>query len=215
MAESKCDPYSFSDPFVYEKLTLNRSSNETTVNSHNISSEISADIEIICTTCYVTGSVTADLTLTGDFNFTEVVDGVETEFEAYIEEVAQDIRQEITTFNATNLSAWPALDVELDLDNVTGLPGASIHFEFDDLELYLELDIKLSAGATYTLNLYTSETPGGISVPGVTIGAVFSVDLILIADAEIDIGSGIHIKLDDGLAFDLEMFNSNVSTVTM
>ncbi|GAM33882.1 hypothetical protein TCE0_013r01102 [Talaromyces pinophilus] len=191
------------------------SSNETTVNSHNISSEISADIEIICTTCYVTGSVTADLTLTGDFNFTEVVDGVETEFEAYIEEVAQDIRQEITTFNATNLSAWPALDVELDLDNVTGLPGASIHFEFDDLELYLELDIKLSAGATYTLNLYTSETPGGISVPGVTIGAVFSVDLILIADAEIDIGSGIHIKLDDGLAFDLEMFNSNVSTVTI
>lgn len=118
-------------------------------------------------------------------------------------------------FNATNLPAWRTLDVELDLDNVTGLPGASIHFEFDDLELYLELDIKLSAGATYTLNLYTSETPVGISVPDLTIGAVFSVDLILIADAEIDIGSGIHIKLDDGLAFDLELFNSNVSTVTM
>ncbi|KUL89772.1 hypothetical protein ZTR_00502 [Talaromyces verruculosus] len=202
------------------------SSNETAVSSHNISSEISADIEIVCTTCYVHGSVTGELTLTGDFNFTEAVDGVKTElknvtdtaldqFEAYIKEVAQDIGQEIITFNVTNLPALPTLDVELDLDNVTGLPGASIHFEFDDLELYLELDIKLSAGATYTLNLYTSESPGGISVPGVTIGAVFSVDLILIADAEIDIGSGIHIKLDDGLAFDLEMFNSNVSTVTI
>lgn len=144
-----------------------------------------------------------------------VTDTALDQFEAYIEEVAQDIGQDIITFNSTNLPAWPTLDVELDLDNVAGLPGASIHFEFDNLELYLELDIKLSAGATYTLNLYTSETPEGISVPGVTIGAVFSVDLILIADAEIDIGSGIHIKLDDGLAFDLEMFNSNVSTVTM
>ncbi|KAI7974943.1 hypothetical protein EIK77_001696 [Talaromyces pinophilus] len=226
MAESKCDHSSFSDPFAHEKLTLNRSSNETTVNSHKISSEISADIEIVCTTCYINGSVTGDLTLTGDFNFTEAVDGVKTElnnatdtaldqFKAYIEELAQDFGQEIITFNPTNLPAWPTLDVELDLDNVTGLPDASIHLEFDDLELYLELDIKLSAGATYTLNLYTSETPGGISVPGVAIGALFSVDLILIADADIDIGSGIHIKLDDGLAFDLEMFNSNVSTVTM
>jgi hypothetical protein len=205
---------------------LDRSSNETTVGSHKSSLESSADIEIICTTCYVNGSVTGDLTLTGDFNFTEAVDGVKNElknatdtaldqFEEYIEELAKDFGTEIITFNATNLPAWPTLYVGLDLDNTTGLPGASIHFEFDDLELYLELDIKLSAGATYTLNLYTSETPEGISVPGVKIGAVFSVDLILIADAEIDVGSGIHIKLDDGLAFDLEMFNSNVSTVTM
>lgn len=144
-----------------------------------------------------------------------VTDTAIDQFEEYVDEVAQDIGLEIITFTATNLPAWPTLDVELDLHNITGLPGASIHFEFDDLELYLELDVKLSAGATYTLNLYTSETPEGISVPGVTIGAVFSVDLILITDAEIDIGSGIHIKLDDGLAFDLEMFNSNVSTVTM
>lgn len=205
---------------------MNSSSNTTAVGSSSLSSEYSAGIEIICTTCYVNGSVTGDLTLTGDFNFTQAIDGVKDEFqnatdtaldqfEQYVKEVAKDIGKEITTFSVTNLPAWPTLDVELNPGNITGLPGASIHLEFDDLELYLDLDIKLSAGATYTLNLYTSETPEGISVPGVTIGAVFSVDLILIADAEIDIGSGIHIKLDDGLAFDLEMFNSNVSTVTM
>lgn len=144
-----------------------------------------------------------------------ITDTAVDQFEEYIKELAKDVSKEIETFNSTTLPAWPTLDVGFDLGNNTGLPGASIHFEFDDLELYLELDIKLSAEATYTLNLYTSETEAGISVPGVTIGAVFSVDLILIADAEIDIGSGIHIKLDDGLAFDLEMFNSNVSTVTM
>ncbi|KAE8552349.1 hypothetical protein EYB25_006243 [Talaromyces marneffei] len=204
-----------------------QTSNTTSIGSHGASSQYGAGIEIICTTCYVNGSVTGDLTLTGDFNFTQAIDGVKDElknvtvtaldqFEEYVEELAKDIGKDIITFNSSNLPAWPTLDVGLDLDNITGVTGASIHFEFDNLELYLELDIKLSAGATYTLNLYTSETEEGFSVPGyATIGAVFSVDLILIASAEIDIGTGIHIKLDDGLAFDLEMFNSNVSTVSI
>ena len=188
--------------------------------------EVSVDIEIICTTCYVRGSVTGDLTLTGDFNFTAAFDSVENELEnvtvsaldqleTYAKEVSEDIGQEVITFSDTPLPAFPPLDVALDLNNFTGLPGASIHFEFDDLEFYLELDIKLAAGATYTLNLYTSETPAGFAVPGLDLGAVFSVDLILISDAEIDIGSGIHIKFDGGLAFDLEMFNSNVSYATV
>lgn len=225
MAKSKHD-HSFYKIVLSIELTLNRSSNETDVGSHKLSSDYSADIEIICTTCYVNGSVTGELTLTGNLNLTEAVDDVKAEmrnvtdtafdqFENYVEESAKHLGIEIFTLNATNLPTWPTLNVDFDLDNIPGLPGASMHFEFDNLELYLDLDIKLSAGATYTLNLYTSETPAGISVPGVTIGAVFSIDLILIADAEIDIGSGIHIKLDDGLAFDLEMFNRNVSTVAM
>ncbi|EED13272.1 conserved hypothetical protein [Talaromyces stipitatus ATCC 10500] len=202
------------------------SSSNTTAGSDRLSSEYSAGIEIICTMCYINGSVTGDLTLAGDFNFTAAVNTVKSElrnvtdtafhqFEQYVEEVAKDISKEIITLNATTLPDWPTLDVNLDLNNATGLPGAHIHFEFDNLELYLDLGIKLSAGATYTLNLYTSETPAGISVPGLKMGAVFSVDLILISDTEIDIGSGIHIKLDDGVAFDLEMFNRNVSRVTI
>ncbi|KAJ5106646.1 hypothetical protein N7456_003321 [Penicillium angulare] len=167
-------------------------------------------------------TVNGAITLTGGFNFTEAIDEIGDDIlnvtsqafdqlEDYVKEVVKDI----ATLDIEDVPAWPTLDLDLNLDNTTGLPGAEVHFEFDNLELYLDLDIKLSAGSTYTLNIYSSESPAGIAMPGLTAGAVFSVDLILIAEAEIDIGSGIHIKLEDGLAFDLEMFNSNVSKISL
>ncbi|KAJ5656691.1 hypothetical protein N7507_008641 [Penicillium longicatenatum] len=192
----------------------------------NTTLDQTAAIEIICSTCYVNGSVTGDLTLTGGFNFTEAIDNVGDEIlnitdtaidqlETYVKTVAEDAVEDIVNLDLEAIPSWPTLDLDFNLDNVAVLPEAQIHFEFDDLELYLDLDIKLSAGATYTLNVFSSETPEGFRVPGLTVGAVFSVDLILIADAEIDIGSGIHIKLEDGLSFDLEMFNSNVSSISV
>lgn len=179
-------------------------------------------IGIICSTCYVKGLVTGDLTLTGDFNLTDAVDGfrndilnVTTEAFDQLENYAEQELKNLENWDIEDIPAWPTLHLDFNLDDMTALPDAQVHFEFEDLELYLDLDIQLSAQSTYTINLYTSETPAGFSVPDLTVGAVFSVDLILIADAEVDIGSGIHIKLDDGLAFDLEMFNSNVSGITM
>lgn len=185
-----------------------------------------AAIEIICSTCYVNGSVTGDLTLTGGFNFTEAIDNAKDEIvnitdtaidklETYVKTVVKDAAEDIVNLDLEAIPSWPTLNLDFNLDNITALPEAQIHFEFDNLELYLDLDIKLSAGATYTLNIFSSETPAGFQVPGLTVGAIFSVDLILITDAEIDIGSGIHIKLDDGLSFDLEMFNSNVSSISV
>ncbi len=161
--------------------------------------------------------MTGELILAGDFNLTERVNQVwdkisnvtETAFDTlgnYTETVVTDIQ-------AKDIPPWPTIDVDFNLGDAAGLPGAQIHFEFDDLEIYLDLDITLSVESTYTINIFTSETVAGISIPGLTIGAVFSVDLILIADADIDIGSGIHVKLDDGLSFDMEMFNSNVSAI--
>lgn len=120
----------------------------------------------------------------------------------------------VTNIHAKDIPSWPTVDLDFNLGDVPGLPGAQIHFDFDDLEIYLDLDIKLFAESTYTINIFTSGTVAGISVPGLKIGAVFRVDLILIADADIDIGSGIHVK-QDGLSFDMEMFNFNVSAITL
>lgn len=179
-------------------------------------------IGLVCSTCYVKGSVTGDLTLTGDFNLTDAIDdlgsdisNVTTEAFKQLESYAEQTLKDIEDWDIEDVPAWPTLHLDLNLDDITTLPEAQVHFEFDDLELYLDLDIQLSAQSTYTINLFSSETPEGFSVPGLTVGAVFSVNLVLIADAEIDIGSGIHIKLNDGLAFDLEMFNSNVSGITL
>lgn len=136
------------------------------------------------------------------------------QLETYAEKVLSDVTSlDISDFE-NDITAWPTLDVDVNL-NSSKISDAKVYLEFNDLEMYLDLDIQLATGAAYTLNIYTSESPVGISVPGVDLGVLFSVDLILIAEAKIDIGSGIHIKLDDGLSFELEMFNTDLSTVTL
>ncbi|KAJ6005573.1 hypothetical protein N7451_003517 [Penicillium sp. IBT 35674x] len=199
---------------------------ESSTTDGSTSLDQTAAVEIICSTCYVNGSVTGDLTLSGGFNFTEAIENVKGDIvnitdtaidtlETYVKTVARDAVEDIVNLDLDAIPRWPTLDLDFNLDNVAALPEAQVHFEFDNMELYLDLDIKLSAGATYTLNIFSSETPAGFQVPGLTVGAVFSVDLILIADAEIDIGSGIHLKLEEGLSFDLEMFNSSVSSISV
>jgi hypothetical protein len=81
----------------------------------------------------------------------------------------------------------------------------------------MQLDTTLSSGATYTINLFQSETPIGFAAGGeeLLVGVVFSVDLILGVEVMIDISSGFHILLDDGLAVNILMFGKDVSSVTL
>lgn len=166
------------------------------------------------------------MTVGDGFNVTTAVDSVGTEIanvtdsalsklENYAREAARDILIDVSQFQLSDIPAWPTLDLDFDLDDASGFSGVHAQVDFDGLELYLELDLQLSAEATYTLNLFTSETPAGISISSLEAGAIFKVSLVLIAQAEIDISSGIHIKLDDGLTLALELFSNNVSSITV
>jgi hypothetical protein len=78
------------------------------------------------------------------------------------------------------------------------------------------LETVLSGGLTYSLNLYTSNSPIGVAISDeIMAGVFFTIDLILSTEAEIDIHSGFHIKLDDGVAFDIALFSQNVSDTTL
>lgn len=55
----------------------------------------------------------------------------------------------------------------------------------------------------------------GFEIPDLHVGAVFGVDLILIPHADIEIGSGIHIKFDDGVSFDMQLFDKDLAKTTM
>lgn len=108
----------------------------------------------------------------------------------------------------------PPFDVDFDID-LPKLPECNLKFQFDGLELYMEIDTILSGSATYTLNLYTSQTPIGFAVgKDLLVGVVFSIDLIVSVEAEIDISSGFHIQLD-GIAIDIHMFDHDVSSITL
>jgi len=89
---------------------------------------------------------------------------------------------------------FPTLaNISFDLD-LKPLPGVSVKFEFqDDFELYMLLNTKLGAGATYTLNLYASKSPVGIAIGSdITAGVVVVIDLILDVTTAVEISSGFH-----------------------
>lgn len=187
---------------------------------------ISAAIEVTCVTCYVKGSVTAELGFDNDFdlgqaitNFTrslggeiENVTSVTTE---YLEDQVSGLVVNATDDLDFSDIDFPPLDIDFNVD-VPDIPECRLRFQFDDLELYMSIDTVLSVATTYTLNLYSSNTPIGLSIDGETfVGVIVSIDLILAVDADIDISSGLHIKVDDGMALDLSLFSRNVSRVTL
>ncbi|KAJ5088732.1 hypothetical protein N7456_012348 [Penicillium angulare] len=198
---------------------------DATLYSGGDSTDLNVVTEVICSTCYVTGSVRGELTFADGFNFTEAVGGIEGEIkttaheaveilEDYVDGLAEEVVNAIKSQDDDVV--WPTPDINFNIDNITSFKDAHIHLEFDDLELYLGIDTKLP-GYSHTINLYTSETPAGFSLlnEDVQVGVILSIDLILIADAEIDIESGIHVKLEYGVTFDLDMFETDLSSVTI
>ncbi|KAJ2989068.1 hypothetical protein NUW58_g3653 [Xylaria curta] len=187
---------------------------------------ISAGIEVTCVTCYVKGLVTAEIGFESDFNISQAVrnftsdvaneiKNVTKEAIAYLDNEIPGLLANLTNDLDFSDINFPPLNVSFNVD-VPDIPECRLHFQFDDLELYMLLDTVLSAGTTYTLNLYSSNTPVGLSVDSETfVGVIVSIDLILGTDADIDISSGLHIKVDDGMALDLSLFSQNVSSVTL
>ncbi|KAI1344488.1 hypothetical protein F5Y15DRAFT_424631 [Xylariaceae sp. FL0016] len=186
---------------------------------------VTAGVEVTCTTCYLKGQAIAKLHIDEGFNASQelsnftssfvdeignITDTVSDYIEDYLDDVVDDLQD---GFDLDDFDL-PPMNVSFDLD-VPDIPECRLHVEFDDLELYMLLDTVLSTGVTYEINLYSSNTPVGLSVSSdMFVGVIFAVDLILSADAEVDISSGMHIKIDDGLALDIAMFGQNVSDIT-
>ncbi|KAI1103019.1 hypothetical protein F4804DRAFT_246485 [Jackrogersella minutella] len=194
-----------------------------TSTKNNVS--LSASVDITCTTCYIKGNATAEFSVDGDFNATQAIQNFTGQFKDEIVNTTNEVIDSIENYFPTVISNleggfdpndfdFPPINVTFDVD-FPDIPECHLKFEFDGLELYMLIDTTLSAGATYNLNLYSSNTPIGISASNdLFLGVIFSVDLILSVQAEIDISSGIHIKLDDGVGLDMALFGSNVSSIT-
>ncbi|KAI0554835.1 hypothetical protein F4679DRAFT_570237 [Xylaria curta] len=184
---------------------------------------ISAGVEVTCTICYIKGLVTTEFSIDSGFDISQAIanftDEVEKEIKNvtetaldYVDNIFDELRDSITDPNE-NVD-FPPLNISFNVD-VPDIPECRLHFQFDDLELYMLLDTVLSAGAMYTLNLYSSNTPIGFSRDSkMFAGVIVSIDLILGVDADINISSGLHIKVNDGMALDLSLFNQSVSSVT-
>ncbi|KAI1108152.1 hypothetical protein F5Y14DRAFT_445686 [Nemania sp. NC0429] len=182
---------------------------------------VSAGIEVTCVTCYVKGLVTTELGFDDDFDIGQAIkdfandigeefDNVTSVVTDYIHDQAWGFIQNVT---GPNDVSFPPLDIDFNVD-VPDIPECRLRFQFDDLELYMLIDIVLSVGTTYTFNIYSSNTPIGFSTGDEMLGVIVSIDLIIDVNAEVDISSGVHIKVDDGMGLDLSLFSDDVSDVT-
>lgn len=196
---------------------------------------------VSCATCYIKGTAYASLTVDGELNLTQAMSDFHTEFLPEVKNIStevwdefddwaknltdaigDDIVQFFSDGNLTDLDvcwdcySFPSLDVDFNM-NLTDIPETTLKLEFDDLELYMLLDVSLEADAEYTVNLYpkTWSQPAGIAVGDQLIGVVISLQLILALDAEVDISTGVHVKFDDGLAMEIVMFGTDVSTISL
>jgi hypothetical protein len=111
--------------------------------------------------------------------------------------------------------AFPQLNYNFTMEIPT-IPEATLKFGFDGMEMYLQTSTILSAALTYELNLYASNTPIGISIgKDSQLGVVFKVDLLLKSEGTINISTGLHIKLDDGVKIDITLFGDKISNIVL
>jgi hypothetical protein len=82
--------------------------------------------------------------------------------------------------------------------------------EFEGFEAYIDLGVDITAGVTYTLNLYGSDTPIGLSITDFSIGIVFYLDLVLSVTAELDLAAGFYVTLEDGSYIEVDFFSGDI-----
>ncbi|KAG5804541.1 hypothetical protein H9Q74_008774 [Fusarium xylarioides] len=199
---------------------------EEELGSKQGNTSVSASIEIIYATCYIKGTATTEFIYDREFNvsraFSNFTRQVRREIDNLADETA-DYIEKYTDTVADNLDDGfdlddfdlPPLDYDLNID-IPEIPEFRLQFQFDGLEVYMLIDTVLSAGAAYTLDLYTSTTPAGFAVrDNLEVGVIFAIDLILSVEGEINISSGFHLRLDDGVLFDIAIFSKKISNLTM
>jgi hypothetical protein len=188
--------------------------------------EVQAGIEVTCQTCYVKGLATAQLTISDDFDANVLIDQAVDDIRNDTIKFAQDFKDYLKDYMsnvATNVRDdldwedfdFPTFPFDFSLD-VPEVPECNLRFQFDDMELYMEINTVLTAGATYEINLFASQSVVGMRIgPMLQLGVVLQVDLILQAEGAIDISSGFHIKLDDGVVMDIKLFGDKVSNMIL
>lgn len=86
-----------------------------------------------------------------------------------------------------------------------------IRFDLKGVEAMAKLDVKSTGSLVFAINLFTSETPLGLSIPGLKIGIIFSVDLVFVLSDSMDIQGGFYTKLADDAFFQIEIFDGDIT----
>ena len=73
----------------------------------------------------------------------------------------------------------------------------TLEVTFNDVEFYVDVSVAISAAQWVAIDLFASQTPIGIRVPGMTVGVVFVIDLVFSLAEELDYTGGFWVKLPE------------------
>ncbi|KAI1106194.1 hypothetical protein F4804DRAFT_301852 [Jackrogersella minutella] len=91
-----------------------------------------------------------------------------------------------------------------DFSDGNPLNDASLTVGFQGVGAIVDLSVATKVSGTYTVPLFQSETPVGISGPGFQVGIVFGIDLVIGITGEIDTQGGFQVAVADGSSFTIQ-----------
>lgn len=87
----------------------------------------------------------------------------------------------------------------------------TVRLEFTGVEAYVDMEVAMSAGASYAINLFASHSPIGLGFPGLSVGVVFYVDLVFSLTEQIDLEGGFYVKLADSAYLEASVFGGEIT----
>lgn len=92
-----------------------------------------------------------------------------------------------------------------DLSDLNPLNDASLSVGFQGVGALVDLSLTTGADGQFTLPLFVTETPLGITGPGFQIGVIFGVDLVLGITGEVTTEGGFQVAIPDSSSFTIPL----------
>ncbi|TVY93132.1 hypothetical protein LAWI1_G002920 [Lachnellula willkommii] len=101
-------------------------------------------------------------------------------------------------------------------DLVTKALGLNLEVQLDNLGGHFEFDISFAAAGTYTITLFTTETPAGVEIDDSNkVGVLFTIELTLTVLAPVDFTTGFDLSFPKGASFTLNPINGDLVSMNI
>ncbi|KAH8668302.1 hypothetical protein BX600DRAFT_253100 [Xylariales sp. PMI_506] len=89
----------------------------------------------------------------------------------------------------------------------------TVKLEFQGVEAYIFTEVQAHANGTYSINLFASDSPIGLGIPGLSVGVLFYVDLVFSLLERIDMTGGFYVSIPNGSYLVASIFGGDITNI--
>lgn len=83
------------------------------------------------------------------------------------------------------------------------------------MQAYANLGVTVNTAQTFSLNLFSSDSPIGIGITGLDVGVVFFVDLVFSVSDAIDLTAGFMVAVPDDAYLEADILEGDIGDSTL